>query len=165
MTKKIKSTLKMFLDTLFLIKKNLLLPVIIGITITGTSQTILATEQQEDYEENYAELQSQSQWNNFYTPTLIGGLIGVVTGKLSAYAITTSARSLEVIRILEIITENQRNCIGVAVLIIIIIAENRLRKKLTDDLIQKLEENLIEHTENSIKNTAWITSWIAFLIL
>lgn len=140
----------------------------IGIAITGTSQTILATEQQEDYEENYeenyAELRSQSQWNNFYNPTLIGGLVGAVTGKLSAYAMVASAGSLATITILEIITEEQRNCIGVAMLIIIIIAENRLRKKLTDDLIQKLEDNLIEHKKNSIKNVAWITSWIAFLI-
>lgn len=150
----------MFLNTLFLIKKNLLLTAMIGIAITGTSQTILATEQQED-----EEIYCQSQWSNFYNPTLFGGLIGVVTGKLSKYAITKSIGSLEAFRILEVITENQRNCIGVVLVIIIIIAENRLRKKLTNDFIQKLEENLIEYTESSIKNIAWITSWIAFLIL
>ncbi len=160
MIKKIKSILKMFLNTSFLVKKNLLLTAMIGITITGTSQTILATEQ-EEYEETYY----QSQWSTFYNPTLFGGLIGAVTGKLSKYAIAKSAMSLEAFKILEIITENQRNCIGVAMLIIILIAENRLRKKLTDGLIQKLEENFMQYKKNYIKNAAWVTSWIGFLIL
>jgi len=145
----------------FLFLKNLLLTAMIEIAITGTSHTLLASEQEENDEEIYY----QSQWDDFCNPILISGLIGVVTGKLSSYAITASGVSLAPFIILKTITEKQQICISIVISIIILIAENRLRKKLTDDLIQKLRKNRIEHTESSIKNIARIASWIGFLIL
>jgi len=127
-------------------KKNILLTILFAISAT---QTMLPAEQE----------QSPKGWKKLcktYATSLIsGGLIGSVTGVLSIQAI---ARSMDIAQQFAIkpASVTGAGVFGIIVPTIILVAENRLRNTLTDD-------NAINHNKNLLRDTAWISSWIAFL--
>jgi hypothetical protein len=131
-------------------KKNMFLT---GLLAISAIQTALPAEPEQS--------KGWSKLCKTYATSLIsGGLIGTATGWLSIQAI---ARSTHGIGQNKIATLTPQVTFGIIVPILVLIAENRLRSTLTDDINQNLEENEIKHNKNLIRDTAWIASWIAFL--
>jgi len=134
-------------------KKNILLTLLFAIAAT---QTVLPAESDQSPK-------GLSRVCKSYATSLIsGGLIGSITGTLSIHAIAKSFNTANYL-----IGKNDGGaCLfGTIVPIIILIAENRLRTTLTSDISQNLDENAINHNKNLLRDTAWISSWIAFLSL
>ncbi len=115
---------------------------------------------------------NQYEWNGALCKTIAsiisGGLIGTVTGKLSSVAcgitIKTAAISLAIIN-----EKNKETAVFLPVMTMtaipaILIIENLLRTRLANRINESLEENTINHRKNLIHDTAWIASWIAFLV-
>jgi hypothetical protein len=55
--------------------------------------------------------------------------------------------------------------IGLTTIIGTLVAENKLRSKLTDQVNEILEDinNNVQHKKKLISHIAWLTSWIGFL--
>jgi hypothetical protein len=112
-----------------------------------------------------AEPEQSKGWSKLcktYATSLIsGGTIGSITGFLSAKAILKSAHGLN----FDKPPTDKEIIFGVIIPILILISERRLRSNIIDDLNQSFEENEIKHNKNLIRDTAWITSWITFLLV
>ena len=134
-------------------KNNILLTLLFAFSAT---QTVLPSESN----------QSPKGWErlrNTYTTSLIsGGLIGSITGALSIYGI---AKSLNTASYLMGKNDGGACIFGTIVPIVVLIAENKLRRTFTEDIIQHLDENEINHNKNLLRDSAWISSWIALLSL
>ena len=137
----------------FMNKKNVLLTVLCALS---TAQITLPAEPE----------QSEKGWKKiakiYATSLTAGGVIGSATGILSLQAIITSLKTAEYL-MAKPNNEPGVFIFGLMVPTLVLIAERRLRSTLTEDLNKNFEENEINHSKNLICDTAWITSWVAFL--
>lgn len=145
---------------------------LIGISLVATADQITYPhsmyyeEQQENWLESYDENQEEYWHRSYATPCIAGGVVGCVSGKISAIicrmSLTITATAL-------MITENkaQQSIIGFAGLSTIIatlVAENKLRAKCVNWFNQNFRDYRIEHN-NLVRDSAQISSWIGFLFL
>jgi len=131
-------------------KKNMFLAALCAIS---AMQVTLPAEPEQSPSKGWSKL-----CKTYATSLISGGLIGSATGLLSIKAIARSMNSINPSKI-----EAPEVIFGIVVPTIVLIAEYRLRSNLIDDINQNFQENEIQHNKNLLRDTAWITSWIAFL--
>ena len=135
--------------------KKYILATIMGIvTIIASNQLICSSEPQANQTPKKAEWAQVGKY--FVTNILSGGFIGALTGKFSAYALSSVLGP-----------DGQKvkgsEGIGLILFIAILIGEGKLRSKLVDEVNHSFEEYSIPHKASLIHDIAWVASWISWL--
>jgi hypothetical protein len=133
-------------------KKNMFLTVLCAISAMQTALPVQSNESQKGW---------KPVCKAYITSLISGGAIGGITGAFSAYAISKSLASTELLK-------NYNANAGTAVFGIIIpaavlITENQMRSRLVDEVKQTFDENDINYKRNFISDAAWLASWVIFL--
>lgn len=101
------------------------------------------------------------QWaklcQTYASSLLSGGLIGSMTGGLSAYAAIAATKTL--------LKEANSPGAFLVTFIAILCAEHNLRNRLVKGINDSFTDNAIPHKKQLTDDTAWIASWVGFLIL
>jgi hypothetical protein len=145
-------------------KKNMFLT---GLLAISAMQITLPAEDQQNQKQC-----NNNALSNTAASIISGGLIGAITGKLSSIACRTVIATTGAFALIAS-TEKKSEaeaCVSLMILITaigipsILIAENALRTRLTNSINESLEENEVNHRKKLIHDTAWLASWIAFLV-
>jgi hypothetical protein len=138
------------------------------VTLIGTSVTITAHQATQTGDN---EQQLKNWFISYATPCIAGGIVGSISGRISAYAINKTLSKLLVMPMLFSLHTEYRTIprmggltglFSLSAIVGALIAEEKLRTKCLDSLNQSFDDHGIKHG-NLTNDSAWIMSWLSFL--